>query len=82
MKEKIKKMSEERENYSKPNYIDEISSKDKNQECYLVKYSRPFLNLNREELKQIGHRRSNILREHWALHPRYDVDRIYVSREE
>ena len=43
----------------------------------LVRYSEPFLKWKREELKQMDQRTM-----HKALHPRDDVDRLYVSRKE
>ena len=47
----------------------------------LVRYSRSFLNLTRE-LKQIDPRTRKLITIHMALHPRDDVDRVYVSRKE
>ena len=48
----------------------------------LVRYSRPFLKWTREELKQIDQRTRKLMTMHKALHPRDDVDRLYVSRKE
>ena len=48
----------------------------------LVRYSGPFLKWTREELKQIDQRTRKLMTMHKALHPRDDVDRLYVSREE
>ena len=48
----------------------------------LVRYSGPFLKWTREELKQMGQRTRKIMTMHKALHPRDDVDRLYVSRKE
>ena len=48
----------------------------------LVRYSWPFLNWTREELKQIKQRTRKLMSKHKALHPRDVVDRLYVSRKE
>ena len=48
----------------------------------LVRYSGPFLKWTREELKQMDQRTRKLMTMHKALHPRYDVDRLYVSRKE
>ena len=48
----------------------------------LIRYSGPFLKWTREELKQIDQRTGKLLTMHKALHPRDDVDRLYVSRYE
>ena len=48
----------------------------------LVRYSGPFLKWTREELKQMDQRTRKLMTMHKALHPRDDVDRIYVSRKE
>ena len=48
----------------------------------LVRYSGPFLKWTREELKQMDQRTKNLMTMHKALHPRDDVDRLYVSRKE
>ena len=48
----------------------------------LVRYSGPFLKLTREELKQMDQRTRKLMTMHKALHPRDDVDRLYVSRKE
>ena len=48
----------------------------------LVRYSRPFLKWNRDELKQMDQRTRKLMTMHKALHPRDDVDRLYVSRRE
>ena len=47
----------------------------------LVRYSGPFLKRTREELKQIDQRTTKLMTMHKALHPRDDVNRIYVSRK-
>ena len=46
----------------------------------LVRYSGPFLKWTRDELKQMDHRIRKLMTMHKALHPRDDVDRLYVSR--
>ena len=48
----------------------------------LVRYSGPFLKCTRDELKQMDQRTSKLMKMHKALHPRGDVDRLYVSRKE
>ena len=48
----------------------------------LVRYSEPFLKWTRDELKQIDQRTRKLMTMHKALHPRDDVDRLYVSRKE
>ena len=47
-----------------------------------VRYSGPFLKWTREELKQMDQRTRKLMSIHWALHPRNDVDRQYVSIKE
>ena len=48
----------------------------------LVRYSGPFLKWTRDELKQMDQRTRKVMTMHKALHPRDDVDRLYVSRKE
>ena len=48
----------------------------------LVRYSGPFLKWTRDELKQMDQRTRKLMTIHKALHPRDDVDRLYVSRKE
>ena len=48
----------------------------------LVIYSGPFLKWTRDELKQMDQRTRKVMTMHKALHPRDDVDRLYVSRKE
>ena len=48
----------------------------------LVRYSGPFLKWTRDELKQIYQRTRKLMTVHKALHPRDDVDRLYVPRKE
>ena len=47
-----------------------------------VRYSGPFLKWTREELKQMEQRTRKLMTMHKALHPRDDVDRLYVSRKQ
>ena len=47
----------------------------------LVRYSRPFLKWTRE-LKQMDQWTRKFMTNHKALHPRDDVDNLYVSRRE
>ena len=46
----------------------------------LVRYSGPFLKRTREELKQMDQRTRKLITMYKALHPRDDIDRLYVSR--
>ena len=48
----------------------------------LVRYSGPFSKWTREELKQMDQRTKEIMTMHRVLHPRDDIDRLYVSRKE
>ena len=48
----------------------------------LVGYFGPFLKRTRNELKQMDQRTRKLMTMHKALHPRDDVDRLYVSRKE
>ena len=48
----------------------------------LVRYSGPFLKWTRDELKQMDQRTRKLMSMHKALHPRDDVDRLYVSRKQ
>ena len=50
--------------------------------CNLIRYSGPFLKLTRDELKQLDQRTRKLMTMHKALHPRDDVDRLYISRKE
>ena len=49
---------------------------------FLVRYSGPFLEWTREELKQMDQRTRKLMTPHKALRSRDDVDRLYVSRKE
>ena len=53
-----------------------------NTRAVLFGYSGPFLKWTRDELKQIDQRTRKLMTMHKALHPRDDVDRLYVSRKE
>ena len=48
----------------------------------LVRYSGPFLKWTRDELRQMDQRTRKLMTMHKALHPRDDVDSLYVSRKE
>ena len=48
----------------------------------LVRYSGPILKWTRDELKQMDQRTRKLIAMHKALHPRDNVDRLYVSRKE
>ena len=47
----------------------------------LVRYSAPFLKWTRDELKQMDQITRKLMTMHKALHPRDDVDRLYVSKK-
>ena len=47
----------------------------------LVRYSRPFLKLTRDEIKQMDQRTRKLMTMHKALPTRDNVDRLYVSRK-
>ena len=48
----------------------------------LVWYSGPFLKWTRDELRQMDQRTRKLMTMNKALHPRDDVDRLYVPRKE
>ena len=48
---------------------------------WAVRYSGPFLKWTRNELKQMDQRTRKLMTMCKALHPRDDVDRLYVSRK-
>ena len=48
----------------------------------LVRYLGPFLKWTKDELKQMDQRTRKLMTMHKALHPRNNVDRLYVSRKE
>ena len=48
----------------------------------LVRNSGPFLKWTRDELKEMDQRTRKLMTMHKALHPRDNVDRLYVSRKE
>ena len=48
----------------------------------LVRYSGPFLKLTREKIKQMDQRTRKLMTMHKALHPRDDINRLYVLRKE
>ena len=48
----------------------------------IVRYSGPFLKWTRDELAQIDQRTRKLITMYKALHPRDDVDRLYVPRKE
>ena len=48
----------------------------------LVRYSGAFLKWAREELQQMDLRTRRLMMIHKALHPRDDIDRLYMSRKE
>ena len=48
----------------------------------IVRYSGLFLRWTRDELRQMDQRTRKLMTMHKALHPRDDVDRLYVPRKE
>ena len=48
----------------------------------LVRYLGPFLKWTRDELRQMDQRTRKLMTMHKVLHPRDDVDRLYVPRKE
>ena len=48
----------------------------------LIRYSGPFLKWTRDELRNMDQRTRKLMTMHKALHPRDDVDRLYVPRKE
>ena len=48
----------------------------------LVRYSGPFLKWTRDELRQMDQRTRKLMTMHKALHPRDNMDSLYVSRKE
>ena len=46
-----------------------------------VRYSRPYLKWTREELKLMDQRTRKLMTMHKGLHPRDDIDRLYMSRK-
>ena len=44
----------------------------------IIRYSGPFLKWTREELRQIDQKTRKLMTMHKALHPRDDIDRLYV----
>ena len=49
---------------------------------HLARYSGPFLKWTRDELRQMDQKTRKLMTMHKALHPRGNVDRLYVSRKE
>ena len=47
----------------------------------LVRYSGPYLQWTRNELQQMDQRTRRLMTMYKALHPRDDIDRLYVSRK-
>ena len=48
----------------------------------LIRYSRPFPKWTRDELRQMDQRTRKLMTIYKALHPRDDMDRLYVPRKE
>ena len=48
----------------------------------IVRYSGPFLKWTRDELMQMDQKTTKLMTMHKTLHPRDDVDRLYVSRKQ
>ena len=48
----------------------------------VVRYSAPFLDWNKDELLALDRRTRKLMTMHKALHPKSNVDRLYLSRKE
>ena len=48
----------------------------------VIRYSAPFLDWNKDELLALDRRTKKLMTMHRALHPKSNVDRIYLSRKE
>ena len=48
----------------------------------LVRYFRPFLKWTKEEVRQMNQWTRKLMTMHKALHPRDDIERLYVSKKE
>ena len=46
-----------------------------------MRYGTEILNWNTDELKNIDRRTRNFMKMHGVLHPKSDVDRVYLSKE-
>ena len=80
-KEKFRKnISEEPVSYSKQNYIAETLSKNKYQGCLLRKMFGTILEVNQRRTETNG--RENKKTNDKVLHPREDVDWLYMPRKE
>ena len=60
--------------------LQETCQRDKYLGSPLIRYSGPFLKWTREELKQMDQRTRKLMTMHKALHPRDDIDRLYVLK--
>ena len=81
MKEKIKRNSSvERENYTKQTTKTNLIKWINTWTVALVRYSAPFLKWTREELQQMEQTTRKLMTIRKFLHPRQDVDRLYVSK--
>ena len=84
MKEKnLKRVSHKNQKTTRDKTIQqEPYKRDKYLGCPLRKVLGPFLKWTREKLKQMDQRLRKLMTIYNALHPRDDVDRLYVSRKE
>ena len=48
----------------------------------VVRYSGPFLDWRKEEIQELDRRTRKLMTMHKALHPKSNVDRLYISRNE
>ena len=48
----------------------------------VIRYSAPFLDWNKDELLALDRRTGKLMTMHKALHPKSNVDRLYISRKE
>ena len=78
-KTKFKKnISGELENYSRQKFSGNLIKGINTWAVPLVRYSGPFLEWTRDELKQMDQRTRKLMTMHKALHPRDDVDILYL----
>ena len=48
----------------------------------VVRYSAPFLDWRKEEIQELDRRTRKLMTMHKALHPKSNVDRLYISQNE
>ena len=84
MKEKIKKeyLRRTRKSFEIKLYSRNFDKGKNTWAVPLVRFSGPFLKWTREEVKQMDQRTKQLMTMHKALHPRDDIESLYVSRRE